>query len=64
MKLEVSNVLGQQVVTLLDDLRKAGTHTVSWNSTDNSGKQVSSGIYFYRIQVTDFTDTRKMLLLK
>ncbi|MFH1374197.1 MAG: T9SS type A sorting domain-containing protein [bacterium] len=64
VKLEVYNVLGQQVVTLLDDFREAGAHTVSWNSTDNSGKQVSSGVYFYRIQAADYTDTRKMLLLK
>lgn len=60
VKLSVYNVLGQEVATLLDEVVEAGSRIpVVW---DASG--VSSGVYFYRISADNFTETRKMLLLK
>ncbi len=57
--LEVFNVLGQQVKTLVDEHREAGMHEVEF---DASG--ISSGIYFYRITADQFTDSKKMVLMK
>lgn len=59
VKLEVYNLLGQKIATLLEETREAGTHTVTWNASD-----VSSGVYFYRLTAGDFIQTRKMMLLK
>lgn len=64
VNLSVYNVLGQHVSTLVDDMMRAGNQSVTWDGTDNSGHQVSSGVYFYKLRTGDFTDTKKMLLLK
>ena len=57
--LTIYNVLGQKVETLVDREMEAGSHTVTWNAD-----KVSSGVYFYRITAKDFTETKKMLMLK
>jgi serine protease len=62
--LEIYNILGQQVKTLVDQTQAAGPHQVEWNSTDNDGHAVASGIYFYRLTVGDQTQSKKMLLMK
>ncbi len=64
VNLTVYNVLGQQVRSLVADVREAGTHTIEWDGRDDNGSTVQSGMYFYRIQMPNFTDSRKMTLLK
>jgi hypothetical protein len=64
VKLEVYNVLGQRVVTLVDESQEAGHHQVDWNSADSDGRPVSSGIYFYRLTADEYIETKKMMLLK
>ncbi|MEL6823147.1 MAG: FlgD immunoglobulin-like domain containing protein, partial [Calditrichota bacterium] len=64
VKLEVFNLLGQKVATLVDDLRSAGVSTVNWNGRNAGGAQVSSGIYFYRLEAGSLVQTRQMLLIK
>jgi hypothetical protein len=64
VNLSIFNVLGQKVVTVADDIFEAGYHTVNWDGQDSNGRQVSSGIYIYRIQADTFADSRKMLLIK
>jgi hypothetical protein len=64
VNLTIYNVLGQRVTTLVDDYMNAGYQTVTWNGTDYSGREVSSGVYFYKLSTDQFTDTKKMLLLK
>ena len=64
VKLEVFNTLGQKVRTLIDAYITAGTHSIEWNSADDSGNRVASGIYLYRIQAGDFSETKKMVLMK
>ncbi|UCE25440.1 MAG: T9SS type A sorting domain-containing protein, partial [Candidatus Zixiibacteriota bacterium] len=61
---DVYNVLGQRVRRLIDETQPAGNHSVIWNGDDNSGGQVASGFYFYRVKAGDKIDNKKMLLLK
>jgi hypothetical protein len=64
VRLEVINMLGQRVRVLLDTRLDAGSHEVIWDSRNDNGSEVSSGVYFYRIATDDFVKSRKMVLLK
>jgi predicted outer membrane repeat protein len=59
VKLEVFNTLGQKVATLADERQQAGYRSVSWDASE-----VSSGIYFYRLTAAEFTQTRRMMLIR
>jgi probable HAF family extracellular repeat protein len=59
VKIKIYDLIGQEVLTLLDEERTSGFHRVTFNASN-----LSSGIYFYRIQAGDFVQTRKMILLK
>ncbi|MBI5266759.1 MAG: T9SS type A sorting domain-containing protein [candidate division Zixibacteria bacterium] len=62
--LEVYNVLGQMVKRLVDTDRSPGSYREEWDATNLSGQRVSSGVYLYRLQVGNESQTKKMLLLK
>lgn len=62
--LNVFNVRGQKVCTLVNAEKAAGTHTITWNGRDSEGKSLSSGIYFYTMSSGNFTSTKKLILLK
>jgi hypothetical protein len=64
VKLEVLNILGQSVRTLVDDYKVAGNYSVIWDGRDNSQHSVASGIYLYRIAAGEYSETRKMVLMK
>lgn len=66
VKVEIFNILGQKVTTLVDAVQDAGQYLVEWNATDNDGAKVSSGVYFYKMNAGDggFVKTQKMMLLK
>lgn len=64
VRLDIFNVLGQKVVTLVDGFQNAGTQNVIWDGRDQSGSSVASGIYFYRISASNFSATKKMMMLK
>ena len=69
VKLEVYNIQGQLIRTLVNGNHSAGEHHAIWNGTDASGSAVVSGVYFYRITATGemnnhYTFTRRMILLK
>ena len=61
---KVSNILGQEIKTLVNENKPAGNHFIKWDGTDNSGNKVSSGIYVYKIKAGNFIDIKKMVLLK
>ena len=63
VRLEVFNILGQRVATLVDGERPAGFHTAAWNATDASGRGVGSGVYLYRLLGGGERLTRSMVLL-
>jgi len=64
VKLEVYNVIGELTGTLINGPLSAGNYSVVWNGTDNSGNNVASGIYFYRLVSNEASKSMKMLLLK
>jgi hypothetical protein len=61
--IEIFNLLGQKVRTLLNDRIEYGKHEVGWNGQDDDDNDVASGIYFYRMKSSDFVQTRKMVKL-
>jgi len=63
--LAVYNVIGQRVVTLIDnEFRSAGPHLISWNGTNEAHERVATGVYFYQLISTDPPDTKMMILTK
>ncbi len=62
--LTIYNALGEEVRTLVNERQGASTYHVVWNGKDLAGKQVSSGVYIYRLKAGDFIQSRKMLLTK
>ena len=64
VSLKIYNVQGQLVRTLVNEYKPAGAHSISWNGRSDLGMEVSSGIYFYRIQAGKFTETKRMVLIK
>ena len=64
VQLQIFNILGELVNTLVNGNRAAGSHSVRWDGTNLSGEQVSSGIYLYRLKTGERVQTRKMMLVK
>ena len=64
VSLSIYNIKGQRVKQLISDQLSADQHSVVWDGRDNLGKPVSSGIYFYKLEIGDFQKVRKMILMK
>jgi hypothetical protein len=62
--IEIFNVLGQKVRTLVNETKSAGSYRIEWNGVDYAGRPVSTGVYLYRFQAGDVVHTKKMLLIK
>jgi flagellar hook assembly protein FlgD len=64
--MEIYNIRGQLVRTLLDGSREFGdgVHSVVWDGRDDDGMQVSSGVYLYRMTAGEYQSVRRMLLVK
>jgi hypothetical protein len=62
--LAVFNVLGQKIATLVDGNAEAGSYSIHWNGTFDSGVKAASGVYYYTLRAGDFTETRSMVLTK
>ena len=63
-KLQVYNLLGMLVATPFDGVAKAGLNEIVWDGRNSHGATVASGIYFYRLTADNYTETKKMTLLK
>ncbi len=63
-RLEIFNVLGQKVRTLINSRQSAGPHSVQWDGRDDAGKLLAGGAFIYRLKMGNFVDMKKMLLVK
>jgi len=64
VKLDVININGQKVMTLIDDYREVGHHEAKWDGINSSGETVASGIYLYRLITAEGAQVRKMQMMK
>ncbi|RLC44772.1 MAG: hypothetical protein DRH57_08870, partial [Candidatus Cloacimonadota bacterium] len=64
VEISIYNIRGEKVKTLVNDKENAGHHSVIWNGTDDRNRELSSGIYLYRIKIDGYCATKKMLLVK
>ncbi|MBI9031121.1 S8 family serine peptidase [bacterium] len=64
VSIDIYNLKGQKVKSLLNENKEAGKHTVVWNGKDDNGKNVASGVFFYRMKSGKYTSTKKMILMK
>ncbi len=64
LTLKIYNVLGQEVKTLVDENLEPGYYRALWDGKDSTGRQMASGVYFYRIKSEGFAKSLKMMLLK
>jgi hypothetical protein len=62
--LKIYNIRGQLVRTLVDEPKGPGTYRVIWDGRSDDGKAVASGVYLYKLQAGDFSQTKKMVLMK
>lgn len=64
VKIDIYNILGQKVITLVDKKYQIGFHQVRWSGLNSGNRLVSSGVYFYRIKAGKFVKTKKLTFLK
>ena len=63
-KIVVYDIMGRQIKNLIGENMKAGYHTIAWNGKNDSGNNVSAGVYLCTLSTSSFTKTIKLLLLK
>jgi len=64
VSIKVYNIVGQLVRTLVDEEKLPGNYQLVWDGKDQSGEEVASGIYFYRLKSDEYVKTKKMILLR
>jgi C1A family cysteine protease len=64
VRLDIFNILGRKVVTLIDGRMQHGDHVVQWSGENSAGQPVASGVYFYRLSAGDFAESKKMVLVR
>jgi len=64
VRLEVFDILGRNLVTLVDQMQPVGQHQVVWDGRNEDGEPAASGMYFYRLRVEGFAESKKMILVK
>jgi len=64
VNITVFDMMGRVVRTLVNGQQSAGYKSLQWNATNNSGQPISAGLYIYTIQAGEFSQTKKMILLK
>lgn len=64
VEIVIYNMEGQKIRSLVNELTSSGVHRVEWNGRDDSGKEVASGVYLYRMKAADYVITRKLTLMR
>ena len=64
VSLKIYSLLGKEILTLVNEVKTRGEYSVQWDAKNSLGNKVPGGIYFYKLVTRDFTQTKKMILLK
>jgi flagellar hook assembly protein FlgD len=64
VRIEVYDVLGRRIRTLVDERRRAGPHRTVWRGRNALGRKVASGVYFLRLRAGETTATRKVVIVR
>ena len=64
LRVDIYNIKGQKIKTLINEPKQSGTHTITWDGSDENGKSAGSGIYFYQLTTNNFSQAKKMVLMK
>ncbi|GAF80334.1 unnamed protein product, partial [marine sediment metagenome] len=64
VEIKIFDILGKEVITLVNNIESPGRKSIIWNGTDQNGNLVSTGVYFYNLVIDEATFTKKMLLIK
>jgi len=64
VSLIIYNLLGKEVVMLLNEEKRQGAYTINWEGKDNYGRELGSGVYFYQLKAGSFHEVRKLIFLK
>jgi hypothetical protein len=64
VRVDIVDLMGRRVATIFDGISRAGANKLTWNSKTESGKEVSSGVYFVRLSDTGIIDSKKIVLLR
>ncbi|MCL2062936.1 MAG: S8 family serine peptidase [Candidatus Cloacimonetes bacterium] len=64
VSIDIFNIRGQRIRTLTNEFFLAGSHSIDWHGTDENGREVASGVYFYQMRTEGFSQVRRMMLLK
>lgn len=64
VRLSIYDILGNEIITLINSHQHTGFKSILWDATDSNGNSVSAGVYLYRIHAGEFVQTRKLVLIK
>lgn len=64
VKIRIYNILGKEIAEILNGVYTAGLHQAMWNGTTSAGEQVSTGVYFVRLETQNYSDTKKIIFMK
>ena len=62
--LKIYSLDGEEILTLVNEVKTQGEYSIQWDAKNSLGNKVPSGMYFYKLTTRDFTQTKKMILLK
>jgi hypothetical protein len=64
LRLDVYNLLGQKVATLVDKKQPAGHYSIKWDGKDDLGSHLTSGVYLYRLQAKEYAEVKRLVLIR
>jgi flagellar hook assembly protein FlgD len=64
VSLEIYNLLGQRIRTLVNEIKEAGIYEIQWNGKDEAGRDMPAGMYSYKIKAGNFSEIKKMSFVK
>jgi hypothetical protein len=62
--LTIYDISGRLVKTLFSEYQRAGIYSINWNGRDDKGRTLAQGVYFYRLKTEEFTNTKRMVLIR